>query len=47
MKAVVIAFTICCLPTLSGCLFTAIGIDHEALRNSIDFGPPQTVNLCV
>lgn len=32
--------------TLSGC-GTFIGLDHPALRESMDFGPPQTVSLCV
>jgi hypothetical protein len=47
MKAVIIAFAIFCLAALSGCLFTAIGLDHESLRNTIDFGAPETVKLCV
>lgn len=47
MRAVKIAFASFCLAALSGCLFTAIGLEHEELRNSIDFGPPETVHLCV
>lgn len=47
MRAVIIGFAIFCSAALSGCLFTAIGIDHERLRDSINFGAPQTVNLCV
>lgn len=30
----------------SGC-GTFIGIDHPAMRESMDFGPPQTVSMCV
>src|SRR5271169_7255150 len=30
----------------SGC-GTFIGVDHPAMRQSMDFGPPQTVNMCV
>ncbi len=47
MKAVIIALAIFCPVALCGCLFTVIGLDHEGLRNAIDFGAPETVNLCV
>jgi hypothetical protein len=33
--------------TLSGCFFTSIGLDHPDLLKTIDFGPPQTLHLCV
>ncbi len=36
-----------CLATLTGCYFTSIGLEHEDLLKSFDFGPPQTVHLCV
>ena len=36
-----------CLLTLSGCFFTSIGLEHGDLLSSIDFGPPDTVRLCV
>ncbi len=26
---------------------TSMGIDHPALRDSLDYGPPETVHLCV
>jgi hypothetical protein len=35
------------LIALSGCFFTSIGLEHSDLLRSIDFGPPQTVRLCV
>ena len=47
MRAVKIAFAMFFLAALSGCLFTAIGLEDEDLRNSIDFRPPETVHLCV
>ncbi len=36
-----------CLVGASGCFFTSIGLEHDALLQSVDFGPPQTVRLCV
>jgi hypothetical protein len=36
-----------CLVSLSGCFFTSIGLEHQDLLHSMDFGPPQTVRLCV
>jgi hypothetical protein len=38
------------LLTLSGLFISActmIGIDHPAMRQTMDFGPAQTVNFCV
>jgi hypothetical protein len=42
-----IALALLCLITASGCFFTSIGLEHDALLHDIDFGPPQTVRLCV
>jgi len=42
-----IAFAAFSLLTLSGCFFTSIGLEHDELRRSIDFGPPDTVRLCI
>jgi hypothetical protein len=47
MRAPQIAFAVLCLMALPGCLFTAIGIEHEDLRREIDFGAPESVQLCV
>ena len=47
MKAPQIAFAIFCLMALPGCLFTAIGLEHDSLRREIDFGAPESVQLCV
>ena len=47
MKAPPLAFAIFCLMALPGCLFTSIGIEHEDLRREIDFGAPESVQLCV
>jgi hypothetical protein len=32
---------------LPGCVFSVIGLDHEDLRHEIDFGAPESVQLCV
>jgi hypothetical protein len=42
-----IALAALCAVALSGCFFTSIGLEHDALLSSFDFGPPQTVHLCV
>ena len=47
MKARNIALAALCLATLSGCYFTSIGLEHADLLRTIDFGPPETVRLCV
>ncbi len=47
MRAGDIALAVLGLAGLSGCLFTSIGLDHPELLKSSDFGPPQTVRLCV
>ena len=47
MKAPLIAFAVFCLMALPGCLFTAIGLEHDDLRSEIDFGAPESVQLCV
>jgi len=42
-----ITLAVSCLVALSGCFFTSIGLEHDNLLRSIDFGPPDTVRLCV
>lgn len=32
---------------IAGCLMTSIGLEQPNLIRSMDFGPPQTVHLCV
>jgi hypothetical protein len=45
MAAVVTAAALLIGVALSGC--TSMGFDHPALRDSINYGPPQEVRLCV
>lgn len=47
MGAVKIALATVCLAVLSGCVFTAIGLEHEDLRSVMDFGAPEVVHLCI
>jgi hypothetical protein len=47
VKARNVAIAAVGLVTLSGCFFTSIGLDHPDLLKTIDFGPPQTLHLCV
>jgi hypothetical protein len=42
-----IALCALCLLSAAGCFFTSIGLEREALLRSTDFGPPETVRLCV
>lgn len=47
MRAGIITLAVLALATLSGCFFTSIGLDHDELLKSFDFGPPETMHLCV
>jgi hypothetical protein len=42
---VIAAIALILASLVSGCTF--IGMDHPALRESMDFGPPETVYVCV
>jgi hypothetical protein len=47
VKAGILALAAFWLVALQGCYFTSIGLEHGDLLKSFDFGPPETVRLCV